>query len=206
MGRPRRDRRTKAPIHRSTTASPNRGAPDFMRRDLLGMKQQIIPKIPNNYLYIGTAALGLIGTALVASDMGLVDLSFFGLGQSGLVGSASANPAVVKTGEPLKITGDIFGKNSQPVKIPSIYLAIWEDNGDQAYNQMVGQNSSHFEADIQTANFRDGTYSFAVDNKPIVGKPPELTNVPAYTPFDTSVSPGGAAFPGQPKEFGITLT
>lgn len=203
MGRPRRDRRTKAPVHRATTASPNRGAPDFLKRDLLGQKQQFIGGIPNNYLYIGTAALGLIGTALVASDMGIVDLSFFGLAPSGLQGSTAANPSVVKTGEPLKITGDIFGRNSQPVKIPAIYVAIWEDNGDQVYNQQVAQNTSHFEADIQTANLRDGQYTYAVDSKPIVGKPPELANVPTYTPLDTSVSPGGGAFPGP---FGVTLT
>jgi hypothetical protein len=177
-----------------------------MRRDFLGMKQQIIPKVPNNYLYLGAGAMALIGTLLVASDMGLVDLSFFGLAPSGMVGSASANPSVVKTGEPLKVTGDIFGRNGQPVKTPNVYLAIWEDTGDQVYNQMVGQNTSHFEADVQTANLRDGQYSFAVDSKPIVGKPPELANVPNYTPFDTSVSPGGAAFPGQPQQFGITLT
>lgn len=203
MGRPRRDRRFKQPQHRATTASPNRGAPDFLKRDLLGQKAQFVQGVPNNYLYLGTAALGLIGTALVASDMGFIDLSFFGLAPSGVTGSAAANPSVVKTGEPLKITGDIFGRNSQPVKVPAVYVAIWEDNGDQVYNQQVGQNTSHFEADIQTANLRDGQYTFAVDSKPIVGKPPELASVPTYTPLDTSVSPGGGAFPGP---FGVTLT
>ena len=207
MGRPRRDRRYKQPIHRSTTATPNRGAPDFLRKDLLGQKTQFIKHVPNNYLYIGGAVTMLLGGAIVASEMGLVDLSFFGLAPSGLVGSASATPAVVKTGEPLKVVGDIFGRNGQPIKIPSIYLGIWEDNGDQVFNQMVSQNNSHFEADIQTANFRDGTYYFAVDNKPMVGKPQELTNVPNYSPdTEVSVSPGGAAFPGQPQNFGITLT
>jgi len=205
MARPRRDRRYKQPVHRSTTATPNRGAPDFLKRDLLNQKQQFVRGVPNNYLYLGGATVALVAGALVASDMGFVDLSFFGLAPSGLTGTTAANPTVVKTGEPLKLTGDIFGRNGQPVKIPAVYLAIWEDNGDLVYNQMVGQNNSHFEADVQTANFRDGQYSYAVDSKPITGKPPELSSVPSYSPnTEVSVSPGGAAFGQQP--FGITLT
>ena len=204
MGRPRRDRRFKQPIRRSTTATPNRGAPDFLRRDLLGQKSQFVKNIPNNYLYLGGGALALIGTALLASEMGWVDLSFFGLSpQGGMVGTAAADKHMVRTGEPVKITGDIY-KSGQPVKVPQIYLGVWEDNGDQMYNQMVAQNTSHFEVSLETANFRDGTYSFAVDSKPFTGKPPELTNVPVYTPYETSVSPGGGAFQGQ--QFGATLT
>ena len=204
MGRPRRDRRTKAPVHRSTSASPNRGAPDFLRRDFFNVKQPWVRGIPNNYIYIGGGVLALLGTALVASDMGLVDLSFFGLSpMGGLVGTAAPDRPLVRTGEAVKITGDIY-KNNQPVKVPQIYLGVWEDNGDQAFNQMVAQNASHFEVSLETANYRDGTYSFAVDSKPFAGKPAELTNVPTYTPFETSVSPGGGAFQGQP--FGATIT
>ena len=204
MPRPRRDRRFKPVQHRSTTASPNRGAPDFMRRDWLGQKSQFVKSVPNNYLYVGAGTLALIGSALIASEMGWVDLSFFGISpMGGMVGTAASDKAMVRTGEPVKITGDIY-KNNQPVKVPQIYLGVWEDNGDQMYNQMVAQNTSHFEATLETANYRDGTYSFAVDSKPFSGKPPELANVPVYTPLETSVSPGGAAFTNTP--FGVTLT
>lgn len=204
MGRPRRDRRFKQPVRRSSTSSVNRGAPDFLRHDFLGMRQQFVKGVPNNYLYLGGGALALIGTMLIGSEMGLVDLSFFGIGQGGLVGTAAADRHMVRTGEPVKITGDIYGKNQQPVKVPQIYVGVWEDNGDQMFNQMVAQNTSHFEVTLNTANFRDGTYSFAVDSKPFAGKPPELTTVPVYTPHETSVSPGGGAFQGTP--FGVTLT
>lgn len=204
MGRPRRDRRFKQPIRRSTTATPNRGAPDFMKRDFFAQKHQFVKGVPNNYLYVGAGAFALIGTALLASEMGLVDLSFFGLSpQGGLVGTAAADKHMVRTGEPVKIAGDIY-KSGQPVKVPAIYVGVWEDNGDQMFNQMVAQNTSHFEVTLDTSNYRDGIYSFAVDSKPFAGKPAELTNVPVYTPYETSVSPGGGAFQGTP--FGVTLT
>ena len=204
MGRPRRDRRFKKPVHRSSPSSVNRGAPDFLRKDFFNQRQQFVRGVPNNYLYLGGGALLLIGTALVASDYGLVDLSFFGIGQGGLVGTAAPDRHLVRTGEPVKITGDIYGRNQQPVKVPQIYVGVWEDNGDQMVNQLVAQNTSHFEFTVDTSNFRDGTYSFAVDSKPMAGKPAELTSVPIYTPHETSVSPGGAAFQGTP--FGVTLT
>ena len=197
--------KAKAKTRRATTATPNRGAPDFLRRDLLGQKQQFVKGIPNNYLYIGGGTLALIGTALVASEMGLVDLSFFGLSPAGgLVGTVASDRPLVRTGEPVKITGDIYGRNQQPVKIPAIYMGIWEDNGDQAFNSMVAQNTSHFEVSVDTANYRDGTYSIAVDSKPFTGRPAELTNVPVYTQYNTPVSPGGGAFQGAP--FGVTIT
>lgn len=206
MGRPRRDRRYKQPVRRSSTSSVNRGAPDFLRHDFFNQRQQFVRGVPNNYLYLGGGALALIGTALLANEYGLVDLSFFGLGQQGgLVGTAAADRHMVRTGEPVRITGDIYSKNQQPVKVPSIYVGVWEDNGDQMFNQMVAQNTSHFEVTLDTSNYRDGTYSFAVDSKPMAGKPAELTSVPVYTPHETSVSPGGGAFQ-PPGAFGVTLT
>lgn len=205
MGRHRRDRRYKQPVHRSTTATPNRGMPDFLRRDLLGQKSQFIKGVPNNALYLGGGAVALISTALLASEMGWVDLSFFGISPAGgLVGTVSADRHLVRTGETVKIAGDVYGRNQQPVKVPQIYVGIWEDNGDQMFNSMVAQNTSHFEIPISTANWRDGTYSIAVDSKPMAGRPAELTNVPVYTPLNTPVSPGGGAFQNQP--FGATIT
>ena len=177
-----------------------------MRRDWLNQRQQFVAGVPNNYLYLAGGALTLIGTALAASEYGLIDLSFFGLSpQGGLVATAAPDRPMVRTGETVKITGDIYGKNQQPVKVPQVYLGIWEDNGDQAFNQMVAQNASHFEVSIDTSNYRDGTYGFAVDSKPFAAKPAELTNIPNYTPLETSVSPGGGAFQ-PPGTFGVTLT
>jgi hypothetical protein len=205
MGRPRRDRRTKAPVHRSTTTTPNRGVPDFMRKDFLGMKQQIVKGVPNNYIYLGGAALTLIGTALVASDMGLVDLSLFGVNQE-VSATASAMPQLVRTGEPVRIVGDVYDKSGKPIKLPQIYLAIYEDNGDVMMNQQVAQDSAHFEVSVPTQTYRDGTYSFVIDKSPIVGKPAQLTNVPQYNQYDISVSPGGGAFPLTPSGGSMPIT
>ena len=205
MGRHRRDRRFKQVQHRRTTATPNRGAPDFLRRDLLNQKHQFVKNVPNNYLYLGGGAVALITTALLASEMGWVDLSFFGISpMGGLVGTVAADRQLVRTGEQVKIAGDIYGRNQQPVKVPQIHVGIWEDNGDQMFNQLVAQNTSHFEVMVDTANWRDGTFSIAVDNKPLVGKPPELTNVPVYNPYDISVSPGATTPNAQ--TWPVTLT
>ena len=193
-------------VKRRTTATPNRGAPPFLRRDLLGQKYPIVKGIPNNYLYIGGGTLALLAGAFLANEQGWVDLSLFGLAPNGVTASAAANPAVVKTGDPVKITGDVFGRNGQPLKLNQIFLGVWEDTGDQMFNSLVGQNTSHFEALLQTSNYRDGNYYFAVDWKPVTGKPPELQNVPQYTNLPTPISPGGAAFPGQPQQFGVTIT
>lgn len=203
MGK-RIDRRRKPVIRRSTTATPNKGVPEFMRHDFLGMKQQMIKGVPNNYLYLGGGLIAVVTAAVVANDMGLIDLSLFGLSSTNLTAVAAATPAMVRTGENVKITGDIFNKSMQPTKVPAIYMAIYEDNGEQQFNQQVATNASHFEAAIPTANFRDGKYTFVVDNKPILGKPAELTGVPNYNPYDISVSPGATTPNAQTQPVTIT--
>lgn len=201
----KKDKRLKPVTRRSTTATPNRGAPDFLKRDLLGMKQQLVKGVPNNYLYIGGGLIAVVGATLVASDMGLVDLSFLGIGDAGLMANATATPQPqVKTGEPVKIVGDIYNKQGQPVKVPAVYVAIYEDNGQQQFNQQVASNASHFEIAVPTANFRDGVYSFVVDSKPIVAKPQGVTQVGQYNPYDISVSPG-ATIPN-PATQTVTIT
>jgi hypothetical protein len=156
-------------------------------KDWFGFKQQIVAGVPNNTIYMAAGGTVLVGGTLLLGMAGILPIP--GLGRAS---NATVNvyPANVKTGDNVTFEGDFRGPTGANVTLANAYIAIFEDSGNKVYDSSLGMFVSHYKIQVNTANYRDGTYTVVVSDMPIAAPagvtPNPVTGVGA---LNTTVPP-----------------
>ena len=184
--------------HKGGKASGGRRGKDFF-----GLKQQILAGVDNNTIYMGAGGIVLVGALVTAGAMGLIPIP--GMGNAATA-TVNVYPANVKTGDLVTFEGDFRGVSGQAVTLYTAYIAVFEDTGNKVYDSTLGMFVSHYKVQVNTANYRDGSYTVVVSDKPISAPagvtPNPVTGVNALnttTPPQTIAAPSVGASP-------VTLT
>ena len=188
---------------RHARAHGSKGKPGIIRlggrgKDFFGFKQQILKGVDNNTIYMGAGGVVLIGAVVTAAAAGLIPIP--GLGNAATA-TVNVYPANVKTGDLVTFEGDFRGLGGGMVTLYTAYIAVFEDTGNKVYDSTLGMFVSHYKVQVNTANYRDGSYTVVVSDKPISAPagvtPNPVTGVAALnttTPPQTIAAPsvGGA--------------
>jgi hypothetical protein len=167
-------------------------------KDFFGLKQQIVKGLDNNTIYMGAGGIVLVGGVVMMGAMGIIPIPGFGNASTATV---NVYPANVKTGDLVTFEGDFRGVSGGMVTLYTAYIAVFEDTGNKVYDSTLGMFVSHYKVQVPTANYRDGSYTVVVSDKPISGPagvtPNPVTGVAALnttTPPQTVAAPsvGGA--------------
>ena len=181
----------------------SKGKPGVIRlggrgKDFFGFKQQILKGVDNNTIYMGAGGIVLVGAVVTAAAAGLIPIP--GLGNAATA-TVNVYPANVKTGDLVTFEGDFRGLGGGMVTLYTAYISVFEDTGNKVYDTTLGMFVSHYKVQVPTTNYRDGSYTVVVSDKPISAPagvtPNPITGVAALnttTPPQTIAAPsvGGA--------------
>jgi hypothetical protein len=143
-------------------------------KDFFGFKRQIISGVENNTVYMAGGGVLLIGAVGLLAVSGIIPIPGMG---SASTATINVYPANVKTGDLVTFEGDFRGANGQVVTLPTGYIAVFEDTGNKVYDSTLGNFVNHFKIQVNTSNYRDGSYTVVVSDQPI-GAPAGVTPNP----------------------------
>jgi hypothetical protein len=174
-------------------------------------KKPIVKGVPNTIL-AGGGVLAAAGATYYAYTQGWLPTEitslFEGLGGAvpgiaGLTGTVTniiAQPALIKPGTPITLSGSVTGT-------PTVYYYIYEDIQPRGSTGRIlvaqGQapvSNGTYSVSVQTNTWREGTYSALASETPLTGDPQIMGGPAGLAGQSTGVSPTTGEFSGALEE------